>query len=424
MVEFQRTKFSNGMRVVTERHPHCSALSVGVWVQTGTRDEKINQKGISHFLEHMVFKGTISRSGYQLVKDLEETGAEINAYTTREYTCYHAIALAEYRDLVLDVLSDLVLNAIFPKDEFERERKVILQEIAMITETPEDFIYDSFFENIFSKSSLGWPILGTESSLGQISLKSIKSYYKEKYTSNRMVISAVGNVDHDMFIKKVQKYFQSKKFSTKISSRRKAKYIPCVHSIEKNLEQIHMTIGFPIATFKDPYRMESLIFNAYLGGGMTSKLYQSIRERHGLAYSIYSSLATFLDTGICSVYVACGKTRVERVVDLIYREIKKVVKRGNILPSEIRLFKKQVKGSFLLASDDIENRMHSLGINEMVFKKFKSVDEVLTEIDSVTEKSMKNFVQKYLHLDRISFLILGDIKSIRWRELIQRQLER
>lgn len=412
------------MRVVTEYHPHSHALCIGIWVKAGTRNEKANHVGISHFLEHMVFKGTTSRSGYQLVKTLEETGGEINAYTTREHTCYHATALSEHRDLMLDVLSDLVLNATFPENEFKRERGVILQEITMTAETPEDFIYDSFFENIFPKSSLGWPILGTEGSLNQISLKDIKSYYREKYIPNRMVISAVGNIDHEVFVKEVQKKFRLRKSMLKIPPRKKAKYVSGQHFIKKNLEQIHMTMGFPVATFKDRYRMEGLIFNAYLGGGMTSKLYQSIREKRGLVYSIYSSIAMFLDIGICSIYAACEKTKAKQVAGLMCREIKKVIKRGHILPSDIRLFKKQVKGSFLLGSDDIENRMYSLGVNEMVFNEYRSVEEVLDNIDSVTERSMKRFVQEYLNLDHVSFLMLGDVKETEWKNFIQRQLER
>lgn len=406
MNAFKKSVLPNGVRVVTEQHAFSRSVSIGVWVLTGTRDEAENDIGLSHFVEHLVFKGTTKRNAYQIAKSLESLGGDLNAYTTREYTNYHCLVLKEDWKTGLEVLSDLVCNMKISNKDFELEKKVILQEIAMSDDTPEDIIYDYFFEGVYKKHPLGRQILGKSSTIEKMTQKRVFEFYRHFYQGRNLVISAAGPVDHDQFVIECQKLFRTrKKFFSKVN-RRAPRFAVSRKIMEKEMEQAHVLVGFPATSYNDKHRFEAYILNSLLGGGMTSKLYQAIREKQGLAYTVYSSLNTNADSGTISIYAGTDTKNVKKVVDIVADILKKIKKSG-FKKSDLDLFKTQVRGQLLMGSDDIENRMASLGLNEMIFEKYKSVEDVIVQIESVSEASMKYYLKHHFDLSKVSVMLMG-----------------
>jgi predicted Zn-dependent peptidase len=404
---YHKTLLPNGIRVVTERHPLSRAVSVGIWVETGTRDEKIADAGISHFVEHLVFKRTKTRTAYQIARELEEVGGEINAYTSREYTCYFTHALKDHLELSLDVLSDLACRPLFTKSDIEKEKGVVLQEIQMSEDNLEDYIFDLYFQKIYgATNSMGWPILGTEQSIQTMKRSQILDYFKRRYSGDRIIVSVAGAVEHEAVVRLAEKLVKPKLKRGPKAKRKKPRIIPFRQVVEKPSEQVHILMGFPAASFQDRMRFEAYIVSALLGGGMTSKLYQSVREKRGLVYTIYSQLTTFVDTGLMLIYAGARTQNAKKVIELTLEEIAKIKKNG-VTERELDLFKTQVTGQILLSSDDIENRMNSLGVNEMVFGKYRPVDEIIAEINKVTAKSLDEYIDKYLDPKRMGLLLLG-----------------
>ncbi|MEK6774924.1 MAG: pitrilysin family protein [Bdellovibrionota bacterium] len=406
MIQFKKTVLPNGIRVVSELHPSSRAVSLGVWLLTGTRDEAAEMAGISHFLEHLVFKGTKNRSAYQIAKSLEALGGDLNAFTSRENTCYHALVLRDHWPVAMDVLSDLVSHMRIDRKNFKLEKGVILQEIAMCEESPEEMIFDIFADRVYGKHSLGRPILGNIKSIANMTQTQVVNYYRQHYTGQNMIVSAAGNIDHQDLVEMVHKKLGHKK-KLKLSSKRTApRWNKIRHIVEKNSEQVHILFGLPAASFNDPYRFEALIINSLLGGGMTSRLYQSVRERKGLVYSIYSLLNTYVDVGQINIYAAADPEKVQEVVEIIFNELKKL-KNSGVRRSDVELFKTQVVGNILLGSDDIENRMNSLCVNEMIFGKYRSVESVVDEIKKVTVDSVHEYLEEKFRLNALSGVLLG-----------------
>ncbi len=419
MDNFKKSDLKNGIRVVSEVHPGSRAVSIGIWVLTGTRDELPAQAGISHLLEHLVFKGTKTRSAYQIARSLEALGGELNAYTTREYTCYHALVLKDHWRKALDVLADIVTNMKLVKKEFDLEKGVILQEIAMSEDNHEDIIYDIFFDQVYGKHPLGRPILGTPVSVATMKQNQVLEYYQKTYAGENIIISAAGALEHDEFAKEVQNYFGKKK-AAKIKTHRKApRWLNRRHVVEKQGEQIHMLMGFPTASFKDRYRFEAYIVNTVLGGGMTSKLYQSVREKRGLVYAIHSSLNTQVDSGMIMIYAGAEPKNIKKVGDLISIEMRKMKTKG-VSRIDVETAKTQVIGSILLGSDDVENRMTSIAVNEMVFGRYRSVESVIEEIQKVTVESVNKFIKEEMNLDDVAGVLLGpEVNALSdwWKDL-------
>lgn len=417
--KFKKTELSNGIRVVSELHPGSRAVSMGIWVLTGTRDETPQVAGISHLLEHLVFKGTKTRSAYQIAKSLEALGGELNAYTTREYTCYHALVLKDHWEKALDVLADLVSNMKLTTKEFGLEKGVILQEIAMSEDSHEDMVYDVFYEQVYGKHPLGRPILGTPVSVAKMTQTQVMDYYKKNYTGKNIIVSASGCIDHDELMAGIHKRLGSKKKSQLKNTRRIPPWHSRRHVVEKQAEQVHMLLGLPTASFRDKYRFEAVVTNTLLGGGMTSKLYQSVREKRGLVYSIHSSLNTNIDSGMLTIYAGTEAKNARKVGDLISKEFAKIRKSG-VSKNDVEMCKTQIIGSILLGSDDIENRMTSLAVNEMVFGHYRSVESVIEEIKAVTADSVNHYLRHELDLDKAAGVLLGpEVKSLQswWNDL-------
>ena len=376
---FNKTVLNNGVRIVTEHHPHTRASCAAIYVVLGSRDEPKDLNGAAHFIEHLVFKGTKKRSALDIVKDLEAVGGEINAYTTKEYTCFHATTLRENLELSLDVLVDLVGGASFAQKDFDLERDVISQEIAMSADQLEEYIFDLYFENAYQGSKLGQPILGTEKSLSHISRKELFKYYNDHYISSNILVSVAGDVDHDEVVKFVQKKLGQKYKRPPKKTRKSSQPKPFMKKIERTSEQVHVLLGYPTASFKDDERFESYLVNAVLGGGMTSRLYQKIREKQALTYNVYSYLHAFTDSGLMMLYAATTADKVKKVLNAFEREVNNLLDK-RISSKELMFFKKQIMGQLLLGADDIENRMNSIAVNEMIFSKYTQIFSFIKKI--------------------------------------------
>ncbi len=405
---FNRTTLANGVRVLTEHHPFTRSVAAGIYVDLGTRDEPKHLNGAAHFIEHLVFKGTRKRSAFEIAKSLEEVGGDLNAYTSREYTCFHTGSLREHLSLSMDVLVDLISRARFPASEFEVERDVVMHEIDMSADDLEEYIFDLYFEKAFEGHQLGMPILGTPSSLKSMKRAEVLKYYQNRYRGTNLIVSVAGNVEHEEVVKIVDKALGHQKGKAPKNNRRKPRIKGFNKFIHRATEQVHILMGIPSCSFKDEYRFESYIVNAMLGGGMTSRLYQTIREKRGLAYSVYSYLVSFTDSGLLMFYASTAPKNVRKVLQLISQEVFNLKKRG-ISDRDLNLFKTQVKGQILLGADDIENRMNSLAVNEMIFGSYRPVDEVIDEIDRITAKSIKEYLNRFLSNDSVGLLLIGDL---------------
>jgi predicted Zn-dependent peptidase len=414
---FKKTVLDSGLTVVTESHKHQRSVAVGAFIDVGTRDETAKTMGVSHFIEHMVFKGTRRRSTSEIARSIEMVGGDLNAYTTREYTCFHATSLKDDLELDIDVLGDLVCAAQFSQKDFDLEKKVVLQEVTMTEDTPEEFIFDMYFEKIYASSPLGWPILGTKQTLENLKRSDLMRFYKEQYTGKNVIVAAAGALDHDEVVEYVKNYFRFTKKASPRHRRRPPKWSKVREVIRKEGEQTHLLVGFPGVSFTNPRRFAAFVLNAWIGGGMSSKLYQSIREKKGLAYTVYSNLTTFTDCGTLSVYAATDPKGVEPILHAVHRDVKEL-KSKKMSPRALELFKQQVRGGILLGSDDMENRMSSLGVNEMTFGEYMAVDTVVEGIDSVTAIQVRDLAHELLDMDNMAIMIMGDVDTAKTRKLI------
>ena len=412
--EFHQTVLANGIQVLTERHPASRAVSCGVWVAKGTRDEAGNEAGLAHFVEHLVFKRTKKRSAYEISRDMEAVGGELNAFTSREYTSFVSTSLKEDLGLSLDVLSDLVCNPTFDAGDIRKEKQVVLQEIHMSEDVIEDAIFDHFLERAFPDSALGRPILGTAKSIEEMKRKTIVDFHDRQFRPENMILSVAGNVKHRDVVELATKHLKfgrekaAKGNQTAHLDARATASRPFRAAVHRPSEQAHVLIGLPSHDFRSELRFAGIVVNTLLGGGMTSKLYQTVREDRGLVYSIYSQLVTFVDSGLNLIYAGTEPKNMPLVVELTLKEIKKLVKAG-VKRSDLDLFKTQVRGQILLGADDIESRMNSLGVNQMVFGEYRSVDDVIQDINKISLDSVHEYIETYLDSSDLGMLVMGQI---------------
>jgi predicted Zn-dependent peptidase len=411
---FKKTVFGNGLTLLTERHPEYRSLSVGAWVRVGTRHEKAEDAGVSHFLEHMLFKGTENRSALDIAREVDQVGGDFNAFTAREYTCFHLLLLSRDVGLALDILTDVILNSNFAADELERERRVILQEISMVDESPEELIHDVFFELVYGKHGLGKPILGTETSIRRVNRRSVLRFFRKHYRPDQLVISVAGNISHEAVVRKLRPLakLQWPGRSPGRVSRREMGFekAPKIREgcwwIQRPTEQVHLVWGVEGTPYHSVDRFPAFLLNAYLGGGMSSQLFQEIREKNGLAYTVYSSLSAFLDSGLFTVYAATGMSQVPLCLKLIEESVLRL-KRDLLSEEELGILKQNLKGTILLSSDSVESRMSSIAKNHIFLNRHVSVDEVCKLIEKVTPQDLRRVARKLFKTERRSLVLLG-----------------
>lgn len=405
---YRKTVLPNGIRVVTERIPYMRSVSMGIWVMVGSRDETKEKNGVSHFIEHMIFKGTAKRTSLQIAKELDAVGGMSNAFTSRENSCFHARVLDTHLDLIVDLLSDIFLNSLFDPVEIEKERQVILQEISMVEDTPDDHIHDLFNSLFWLDNPLGFPVLGTAENIMRINSDSISEYLQKTYLTDKMVIAAAGNLDHDVFLKLVEKAFAAvpgrnglpKRLTPSVASRF------TVH--HKTSEQVHLILGTKSSSAVDSRRYAAMLLNIILGGGMSSRLFQEIRERRGLAYTIYSFLSSYSDAGLLGVYAGVNKKNIVQTIELILREIQNI-KKNCIDETELGSAREHLKGGLLLAAENSDNRMSRLAKNEIYFGHFITYDQLIAEIDSITAEDIAALAQEYFTSASLSLAALGPV---------------
>ncbi len=425
-VQFNKSVLEGGATLVTEQHPYSMSFSVGFWLNVGSRFENPKLAGVTHFLEHLTFKGTKSRSALEIAQSLESYGGDLNAFTSKEHTCFHGLVLKENWKTALDILIDITSNMKFTEKDFKNEKSVVIQEIGMSEDAPDDIIYDYLLEGIYKDHPLGKPILGKISTIHHLNEKQVYDYYHSFYHGKNLVVSCAGNLDHQKIENFLNQQFKKKKRfkpnSSELLINMKGHEKPVFNRIrmvkEKKIEQTHVLLAIPSSTFTDELRMEAFIVNSLIGGGMTSKLFQSVREQKGLAYSIQSSLHTMKDAGFLSVQAACDGKKVQELMRVVFKDLKEIKKKG-ISKKDVDFYKNQIKGSVLLGSEDIENRMNSLAVNELIFQKSKSVKMIQREIEKINFDSVHEYIENYLDMGKLSGILMGpgvEKKSSWWNQ--------
>lgn len=406
---FRKTVFENGLTLVSERHPEFRSLSIGFWVKVGTRHERAREAGVSHFLEHMVFKGTESRSALDIAREVDRVGGDFNAFTGREYTCFHILLLDRDLSLGMDILSDVVLNSNFDAEELERERKVILQEIAMVEESPEELAHDLFFEMVYGRHGLGRPILGTEASIRRMKRGDLLRFFRQQYRPDQLIISVAGDVSHETLTRRLRP-LAKRNWPGRTKGARHLLVKPRVKTgswwVQRDTEQVHLIWGVEAFPYASKDRFAEFVLNGYLGGGMSSALFQEIREKNGLAYTVYSSLSPHVDSGLFTVYAATNMAQVPLCLRLIEETMRKL-KKDFLSEEELHLVKENLKGTILLSADSVESRMFSLAKSELFFGEQVTMDEVCERIDAVTAQDVRRVARKLLREENRSLLAVG-----------------
>jgi predicted Zn-dependent peptidase len=383
----KKTVLENGIRILSEQIPYAHSVSIGIWVTSGSRHEPPELNGITHFIEHLMFKGTRKRTALDIAREIDAVGGVLNAFTGREYVCYYAKVLSTHLPLAIDLLSDIFLNSTFDPDEIEKERKVIFQEIDMLEDTPDDFIHDLFYQNFWKGHPLGRPIVGSEETVGRLSRDILLAHRGHTYHAENIIIAAAGNVDHEDLVRQAGGFFESVATGGTAEHTALPVHTRGVHFMEKELEQLHLCIGTQSLPQNDSRRYEAYILNAVLGGSMSSRLFQEVREKRGLVYSIYSYLASHSDSGSLVIYAGTGQEKMDDVVAIILQEMKRL-KSEPLTLEELQSAKEQLKGNILLSLESSDNRMSRLAKNEVYFGRYQPVQEVIDGFDQVSAESV------------------------------------
>jgi predicted Zn-dependent peptidase len=344
----KKTVLNNGIRVISENIPHAYSVSIGIWVANGSRHERRESNGVAHFIEHLLFKGTKKRSALQIAREIDSVGGILNAFTGREFVCYYAKVLDAFLPKAVDLLSDIFLNSVFDPEEIEKERKVILQEINMLEDTPDDYIHDLFSQQLWMGHPLGMPIIGNEESVGGLSRDFIVGYRNRRYCAEDIIIAAAGRVDHQELLKSLSDMCARIQPGSGKKSGRRPEYRKKVAVFDKELEQVHLCLGLKSLPQNHKERYEAHILNTVLGGSMSSRLFQEVREKEGLAYAIYSYMAAHSDTGSLAVYAGTSRESLAEVLELTLREFKRL-KTEAVSAIELDSAKEQLKGNILLS---------------------------------------------------------------------------
>ena len=403
-----KTILDNGVKILTKRMSHIRSVSMGVWVNVGARDETSTENGLSHFIEHMIFKGTKKRTAFQIAKEFDVIGGQTNAFTTMENTCYHAKVMETHLETMVDILFDIFLNSKFDVDEVEKERPVILQEIGMVEDSPEEYIHVLSGKAYWGDNPLGRSILGTRENIIGFNSEGIKKFFHRFYQPNRIVISAAGNLEHKRFIDIVGSAFESIRPGDGFPDRITPSGRSTINLHAKELEQAHICIGTKGLSIIDSRRYAFSLFNTILGGNMSSRLFQEIRERRGLAYSVFSFISSFADTGMFGVYVGVDPKKAIMSTELILNEMRKL-KETRIDSTELHDAKEYTKGNLLLASESVDSQMIRLAQNEIHLKRYIPLQEIIDKIESVTEDEILDLAKSLFQKDQLALTMLGPV---------------
>jgi predicted Zn-dependent peptidase len=410
----RRTRLPNGLLVLTESIPHVRSVSMGVWIDSGSRDETLALNGISHFVEHMVFKGTTSRSAQQFAREADAIGGNLDAFTGKESICFNIKVLDEHITAALDLLTDLVLHPTFTPEDVAREQGVILEEIKMDEDNPDYLVHETFTQNFWKGHPLGRPILGTTKTVSSFTQQVVFDYYAGRFTPRNMIFSAAGHLDHDSFVAQVADHFSSLAAASETPPIHIA--APATHphitlKSKKSLEQVQLCLGVPAPPVDSPARYAVYLLNTMLGGGMSSRLFQTIREDRGLAYSIYSETNPFRDTGCLAIYAGTSTEKTPEVLRLTIAELRRL-KEERVPEAELKRAKDQLKSNIVLGLESSSSRMSNLARQEMYFGRFFSVDEIITEVNAIQSADIQALAQDLFRPEAIALTILGNLGDL------------
>jgi predicted Zn-dependent peptidase len=403
---YQKSFLRNSVRVVTEYIPHVRSISTGIWVDAGSRDEEEDEGGMSHLVEHMIFKGTDKRSALDIAKELDSIGGMSNAFTCQEQTCFHAKVLDTHLAKVVDLLLDIFRNSLFKPEDLEREKLVVLQEISMVEDTPDEYVHVLFNRSFWGENPLGRPILGDAGIVKGFNQQKIINYIVKCYLPSRLVKAPAGHIDHHRFVDLLRASLEEMNQENGYYRRQTALVTKEVNVHVKPLEQVHVCLGVRGPAAVDEFRFVDTLLSTILGGNMSSRLFQKIREERGLAYSVYSHVSTYSDVGLLGVYMGVRPDSLPEALDLVFKEFDKL-RAGQLDQSELDAAKDYLKGSILLSAENTDNRMGRLAKNELLFQRFVSFEEVLKRIDEVGIDQVGDRAGMRLDPQGVSVTVLG-----------------
>lgn len=410
--DVSRTTLPNGIRVITETVPHVRSASIGVWIGTGARRENPKNNGISHFIEHMLFKGTSRRSAEEIAREADSTGGNLDAYTAKELVSYNIKVLDEHVPAAFDLLADLVLNPRFDETDIEKEKGVILEELKMEVDNPEYLVHETFFSKFWKNHPLGRSILGTKATLVSFDRQTIRDYYTEVYSASNIVITAAGHLTHSRIVQLAANYFGPMPQRQPISSEpAPSPQAPLILKNKRSLEQTHLCMGVPCYPIADERRYGTYLLSTILGGGMSSRLFQNVREKHGLAYSVFSELNLYRDSGCLAVYAGTSQQTLKKVVEMVIEEFRQLCNEA-VPVEELRRAKDHLKGSLALSLESTSSRMSNLARQELFFGRFQSVDEMMEGIERVTAPEIQGIAKDFFAGKQVGVTALGRVSDI------------
>jgi predicted Zn-dependent peptidase len=401
-----REVLDTGLRLITESMPHVRSISIGVWLMRGSRHESDDQSGIAHFVEHMLFKGTATRTAEDIAQAIDSIGGQLDAFTAKEYASYYIKVLDEHLPLAVDLLSDIVMNPRFAEDELEREKKVILEEIKMVEDTPDDLVHELFTQHFWEGHPLGRPILGTKETVESFTPEILREYFAAAYAAPNLIVSAAGNLDHARARELVSRAFQQLPRSAPQYLDEVPRVVPQVVVRAKELEQSHLCLGTGSYPQNHDDRYVSYIMNTVLGGSMSSRLFQNVREKRGLAYAVFSGLSAYRDTGNITIYAGCANEAVGEVVDLCVDELR-TMKRTQVPDAELRRAKDHLKGSLMLSLENTASRMSHLARQEIYFDRHFGLDETLAGVERVSSADVQRVACDLFANGSLAATVLG-----------------
>jgi predicted Zn-dependent peptidase len=403
----------NGVRVISEEMGHVRSVSLGVWIRTGSRRETSEENGISHFIEHMLFKGTKNRSAEEIARSVDSIGGGLDAFTAKEMVSYNTKVLDEHLPIAFDVLADMVRNPLFRAEDIEKEKGVILEELKMEVDNPEYLLHDIFSSNFYKDHPLGKPIIGSKDTIRAFDRRMIGDYYQRYYSPSNILITAAGNLNHGRLVELARQHFEDLRINGTLAP--EVAPVPHARLVFRNktsLEQTHLYMGVPAYPFSHELRFACYAMNTILGGGMSSRLFQNIREKQGLAYAVYSELAMYHDTGCMAIYAGTAVETCSQVIHSIVKELREI--KENLVPAEeLRRAKDNLKGSFMLGLESTSSRMSNLARQELHFKRFFTLDEMIEKIEAVTAEQIRDIAQEFFHSKNITLAVLGNLGDFR-----------
>jgi predicted Zn-dependent peptidase len=411
-----REVLGNGLRLITETMPHVRSVTIGVWLTRGSRHESDERAGIAHFVEHMLFKGSDTRTAEDIAQAIDSIGGQLDAFTAKEYASYYIKVLDEHLPLAVDLLADIVLRPAFAADEIEREKKVILEEIKMVEDTPDDLVHELFTQHFWEGHPLGRPILGSKETVESLTQDALREYFRGAYVGSNIIVSAAGNIDHATVRGLIEGAFGAVPGTGEPLNGTPPATVPRVVTRTKELEQSHVCLGTSCYPQKHDDRYVSYILNTVLGGSMSSRLFQNVREKRGLAYSVFSGISSYRDAGNLTIYAGCANDAVDEVVDLCVAELR-AMKQAPVPQSELRRAKDHLKGSLMLSLENTASRMSHLARQEIYFDRHFGLDETLAGVESVTADDVMRVANDLFSGGPLAATVVGagtpDLDSVR-----------